>query len=208
MSVEDQYLWLEDVTSDEALDWVRARNAETLAELTSGTRFAEIRDGIREVLDADDRIPYIRRRGACFYNFWQDAAHPRGLWRRTTLAEYRQGEPDWEILLDVDALAEAEGENWVWQGAVVLRPDYRLGLVELSRGGADATVVREFDLDAHAFVENGFTVAEAKTRIGWIDADRVYIGTDFGPGSLTTSGYPRLAKEWRRGTPLEEAETV
>ncbi|MFE0024466.1 prolyl oligopeptidase family protein [Amycolatopsis sp. NPDC059021] len=208
MSVEDQYLWLEDVTSGEALDWVRARNAETLAELTSGTRFAEIRDGIREVLDADDRIPYIRRRGAYFYNFWQDAAHPRGLWRRTTLAEYRRGEPDWEILLDVDALAEAEGENWVWQGAVVLRPDYRLGLVELSRGGADATVVREFDLDAHAFVENGFTVAEAKTRIGWIDADRVYIGTDFGPGSLTTSGYPRLAKEWRRGTPLEEAETV
>lgn len=208
MSVEDPYLWLEDVTGDDALDWVRTRNSETLAELTTGARFAELRAELREVLDADDRIPYVRRRGGFFYNFWQDASHPRGLWRRTTPESYRQPEPEWELLLDVDALAEAEGENWVWQGATVLRPDYRRGLVELSRGGADATVVREFDLDAHEFVEDGFTVPEAKTRIGWIDEDRVYIGTDFGPGSLTSSGYPRLAKEWRRGTPLEAATPV
>ena len=208
MSVEDPYLWLEDVTGDDALGWVRARNDETLAELTTGARFAELRDELREVLDADDRIPYVRRRGEFLYNFWQDASHPRGLWRRTTLESYRQAEPEWELLLDVDALAEAEGENWVWQGATVLRPGYRRGLVELSRGGADATVVREFDLDAHEFVEDGFTVPEAKTRIGWIDEDRVYVGTDFGPGTLTSSGYPRLAKEWRRGTPLTEAVTV
>ena len=208
MSADDPYLWLEDVTGDAALDWVRARNAETLAELTTSPRFTELRDALREVLDADDRIPYVRRRGEFLYNFWQDATHPRGLWRRTTLESYRLAEPEWELLLDVDALAEAEGENWVWQGAAVLRPDYRLALVELSRGGADATVVREFDVDAHAFVEGGFTVPEAKTRIGWIDRDRVYIGTDFGPGSLTSSGYPRLAKQWRRGTPLAEAATV
>ena len=208
MSADDPYLWLEDVTGDDALDWVRTRNAETLAELTTSPRFGELRDALREVLDADDRIPYVRRRGEFLYNFWQDATHPRGLWRRTTLESYRLAEPEWELLLDVDALAEAESENWVWQGAAVLRPDYRLALVELSRGGADATVVREFDLDAHAFVEDGFTIPEAKTRIGWIDRDHVYVGTDFGPGSLTSSGYPRLAKQWRRGTPLAEAETV
>ncbi|QRP44084.1 prolyl oligopeptidase family protein [Amycolatopsis sp. FDAARGOS 1241] len=208
MSDEDPYLWLEDVTGDEALDWVRSRNTETLDVLTSGERFAALRDEIREVLDAGGRIPYVTRRGPKLYNFWQDAEHPRGLWRRTTLEEYRKAEPDWEVLLDVDALADAEGENWVWKGCAVLRPGHRLGLVQLSRGGADATVVREFDLDAHEFVEDGYFLPEAKNRVGWIDEDRVYVGTDFGPDTLTTSGYPRLAKEWRRGTALEAAETV
>ncbi|MEU3622083.1 S9 family peptidase [Amycolatopsis coloradensis] len=208
MSDEDPYLWLEDVTGGDALDWVRARNSESLAELSTGERFAGIRDEVREVLDADDRIPYVRRRGEYLYNFWQDSANPRGLWRRTTLEQYRLDAPEWDLLLDVDALAEADGENWVWQGAAVLRPGYDIALVELSRGGADATVVREFDLEERRFVEDGFFVPEAKTRIGWIDRDRVYIGTDFGAGTLTSSGYPRLAKEWRRGTPLEEATVV
>jgi prolyl oligopeptidase len=204
----DPYQWLEDVTGTTALDWVRERNAETLIEL-AGDRFQSLRDQIREVLDADDRIPYVRRRGEYLYNFWQDAEHPRGLWRRTTLGEYRRARPDWDILLDVDALADKEEENWVWQGATVLRPGgYRLALVQLSRGGADASVVREFDVEERRFVEDGFTVAEAKTDVGWIDADQIYIGTDFGPGSLTTSGYPRVAKQWRRGTPLSEATLV
>ena len=205
---EDPYRWLEEVTGERAMDWVRARNTETGAELTGGDRFAGLRDEIREVLDATDRIPYVRRRGEYLYNFWQDADSPRGLWRRTTLDEYRTDQPDWEVLLDIDALGAAEGENWVWQGAAVLRPDFRRALVELSRGGADATVVREFDLDRKEFVPDGFTLPEAKTDVGWIDADRVYVGTDFGPGSLTTSGYPRVIKEWRRGTPLAEATMV
>jgi prolyl oligopeptidase len=205
---EDPFQWLEDVTGDAALDWVRARNAETLGELTGGERFDQLRDRIREVLDADDRIPYIRRRGEYVYNFWQDAEHPRGLWRRTTLEEYRNDAPEWEVLLDVDALAEAEGENWVWQGASVLRPGYRLGLVELSRGGADASVVREFDLNRRSFVAGGFELPEAKSRVGWINKDLIYVGTDFGEGSLTASGYPRVIKEWRRGTPLVAAATV
>ncbi|WP_027943158.1 prolyl oligopeptidase family serine peptidase [Amycolatopsis taiwanensis] len=208
MADEDPYLWLEDVTGERALTWVRARNAETVGELTGGERFERLRAELREVLDADDRIPYVRRRGEFFYNFWQDAQHPRGLWRRTTLEEYRTERPEWEILLDLDALAEAEGENWVWQGATVLRPEYRWALVELSRGGADATVVREFDVDRHAFVEDGFRLPEAKSRVGWIDQDRIYVGTDFGAGSLTASGYPRVIKQWRRGTPLSEATTV
>jgi len=208
MTDEDPYLWLEDVTGEAALDWVRARNAETVAELTGGHRFERLREELREALDADDRIPYIRRRGEFFYNFWQDGAHPRGLWRRITLEGYRAERGEWEILLDLDALAEAEGENWVWQGATVLRPEYRWGLVELSRGGADASVVREFDLERRAFVEDGFRLPEAKSRVGWIDRDRIYVGTDFGEGSLTSSGYPRLIKEWCRGTPLTEATTV
>ena len=132
----DPHLWLEDVTGDEALGWVRARNAESVAALTGGERFETTRRRIREVLDADDRIPYPRRRGEFLYNFWQDAAHPKGLWRRTTLEEYRGGDPQWDVLLDVDALAAEEGENWVWAGAAVRRPDYDRALIELSRGGA------------------------------------------------------------------------
>lgn len=206
--MDDPYGWLEEITGDSALAWVRERNAETVAARTGSDRFERLRAEIREVADADDRIPYVGRRGEYLYNFWRDAEHPRGLWRRTTLDEYRTERPDWEILLDVDALAEREQENWVWQGASVLRPDYRRGLLQLSRGGADAVVVREFDLTTRTFVDGGFTVQEAKTDVGWIDEDRIYIGTDFGPGSLTTSGYPRLVKEWRRGTPLSEAVTV
>nr|WP_051467108.1 prolyl oligopeptidase family serine peptidase [Pseudofrankia saprophytica] len=208
MADDDPYRWLEDVVGEAALTWVRERNAETFAELTQSARFAALRAQIREVLDADDRIPYPVTRGEYLYNFWRDAAHPRGLWRRTSLASYRETAPDWEVVLDVDKLADSEGENWVWHGARVLRPDHRLALVQLSRGGADASVVREFDLVAKAFVDDGFFLPEAKSSVGWIDEDRVYVGTDFGEGSLTSSGYPRVAKEWRRGTPLDEAVTV
>jgi prolyl oligopeptidase len=204
----DPYQWLEDVTGDAALDWVRARSGETVAKL-SGSRFQELRAEIRQVLDADDRIPYARRRGEYLYNFWQDEAHPRGLWRRTTLAGYRRARPDWDVLIDVDALAEKEGESWVWHGAMVLRAGgYRLALVELSRGGADASVIREFDIAGRRFAEDGFGLPEAKSDVGWIDAGQIYVGTDFGPGSLTESGYPRLVKQWRRGTPLSEAALV
>ncbi|ALG07920.1 prolyl oligopeptidase family serine peptidase [Kibdelosporangium phytohabitans] len=205
---DDPYLWLEEVTADEAMTWVRERNAEAVAELTGGARFAELRDEIRAVFDADDRIPYVRRRGEYLYNFWQTPASPRGLWRRTTLEQYRRDEPDWQLLLDVDELGKREGENWVWDGAAVLRPDYRLALVNLSRGGADAAVVREFDLQTREFVPGGFELPEAKSFLRWIDADRVYVGTDFGPDSMTSSGYPRIVKEWRRGTELADAVTV
>lgn len=204
----DPYLWLEDVTGEEALDWVRACNAETVAGLTGGARFEQLRTEILQILDADDRIPYVRRRGERLYNFWKDTTNPRGLWRRTTLESYRTSAPDWEILLDVDALAEAEGENWVWGGATMLRPGYDRALIELSRGGADAAVVREFDLETLQFVPDGFTLPEAKSQVGWIDRDTVYVGTDFGPGTLTTSGYPRQVRQWSRGTPLTETALV
>ncbi|MFI8419784.1 prolyl oligopeptidase family protein [Streptomyces sp. NPDC085479] len=205
---DDPYLWLEDVDGEAALAWVAERNAETEAALASGPGFDAFADRLREVLDAVDRIPYTTRRGPYLYNFWQDAEHVRGLWRRTTLEQYRKDAPEWETLLDVDALAEAEGEKWVWAGAGVRRPAHDRALVRLSRDGGDAVVVREFDLEARAFVEDGFAVPEAKTSIGWIDADTVFVGTDHGPGSLTDAGYPRTVRRWRRGTPLAGAPTV
>jgi prolyl oligopeptidase len=204
----DPFLWLEDLGSEPANAWVRERNAEAVATLTAGARFAELRAGIQQVLDAHDRVPLPYWHGPHLYNLWRDAAHPRGLWRRTTLDGYRKHDPDWQVLLDLDALAAAEGENWVWQDVAFLRPAGRRCLVSLSRGGSDASVVREFDLDDLAFVPDGFNLPEAKSNVDWIDADRIYVGTDFGPGSRTSSGYPRVVKEWRRGTPLSSAVTV
>ncbi|MFG2065014.1 prolyl oligopeptidase family protein [Micromonospora sp. NPDC048871] len=205
----DPYHWLEDIDGAEAVRWVRERNAEAVAALTDGPAFAARQAEIRQILDSDDRIPYPGWLGDHFYyDFWQDVAHPRGLWRRTTLEEYRRAEPEWDVLLDLDELAGREGENWVWGGATTLPPEHRRCLISLSRGGADAVVVREYDLVDRAFVADGFTVAEAKTDVGWIDADHVYVGTDLGPGSLTESGYPRQVRRWRRGTPLAEAEVV
>lgn len=207
---DDPYLWLEDVTGDKALDWVRARNEPTLTEFCDDG-FERMRTEAREVLDTDARIPYVRRRGEYLYNFWRDARNPRGLWRRTTLDSYRTNSPDWDVLIDVDALGRADGQKWVWAGATVLDPEFTRALVKLSRGGSDAVIVREFDMATRQFIDagaDGFTLAEAKSDIGWADPDTVLVGTDFGPGSLTESGYPRIVKRWRRGTPVEEAEIV
>lgn len=210
---DDPYLWLEDVTGESALDWVRQHNAVTEEQLTDNERFDRLQSDVREILDTDARIPYVRRRGEFLYNFWRDSTHVRGLWRRTTFDQYVTDDPEWDVLVDLDALAEAEGENWVWKGTQLLRPHRNRALISLSRGGADAAVVREFDIDKREFLapegENpGFYLPEAKTDIDWIDIDTVYVGTDIGPGSLTDSGYPRLAQRWKRGTPLSSAETV
>ena len=200
--------WLEDVHGERALAWVRERNAVSETLLTARPEYAPIRAQLLDVLDSKDRIPNITRRGDFFYNLWQDEHHPRGLWRRTTLADYRQAQPAWETVLDLDALGLAEGENWVWAGSTCLGPDDQRCLVSLSRGGADAKVVREFNTVTKRFVEGGFALPEAKSNVNWINADALYVGTDFGPGSLTDSGYPRIVKRWARGTPLAEAVTV
>jgi prolyl oligopeptidase len=206
--VEDPYLWLEDVTSDRALAWARAQNAKSTVELEATPGFAAARDRARAIMDSKDKIPYVAKRGAFLYNLWTDADHPRGLWRRTTLAEFRKPAPKWETILDIDALGKAEGESWVYEGVDCLYPKYERCLISLSRGGADAVVVREFDVVTKAFVPGGFLVPEAKSAVGWKDLDTVYVGTDFGPGSMTSSGYPRIAKEWKRGTPLASATTI
>jgi prolyl oligopeptidase len=204
---EDPYLWLEDITGDDALDWVRKHNDPTLTEL-GGDRFEQMRAEALAVLDTDARVPYVRRRGEFLYNFWRDAANPRGLWRRTTLESYRTGTPDWDVVLDIDELARADDEHWVWAGADVIEPDHTLALISLSRGGSDAAIVREFDMRTRSFIAGGFELPEAKTQISWEDENTVLLGTDFGDDSLTDSGYPRLVKRWRRGQPLDEAETL
>ena len=201
---DDPYLWLEDIGGDDALDWVRRHNEPTIAELRD-ERFEQMRAEALEVLDTDARIPYVRRRGEYLYNFWRDAANPRGLWRRTTLDSYRSEDPDWDVVIDVDDIARADGENWVWAGADVIEPDHTRALVSLSRGGSDAAIVREFDMATREFVSGGFELPEAKSQVAWGDHDTVLVGTDFGPDSMTESGYPRMAKRWQRGQPLSEA---
>jgi prolyl oligopeptidase len=204
----DPFLWLEEVQGEKALAWVRERNAESQKVLQARPEYEPTRTRLLEILNSKERIPMVARRGDWLYNLWQDERNPRGLWRRTTLAEYRKAQPAWETVIDLDALSAAEKENWVWGGSTCLGPSYRRCLVSLSRGGADAKVVREFDTVSKAFVDGGFSLTEAKSDVAWLDADTLYVGTDFGPGSMTDSGYPRIVKRWKRGTPLAAAVTV
>ncbi|SFW73477.1 prolyl oligopeptidase [Luteibacter sp. UNCMF366Tsu5.1] len=205
---DDENLWLDDIDGAKPLEWVKARNAETTAKYAEGQDFNTLEGRILEVLDSDAKIPMVSKIGDHYYNFWRDKQHPKGLWRRTTLDEYRKDKPAWETVIDLDALAATEKENWVWHGAQCLKPENRRCLVSLSRGGADADVVREFDLSTKAFVKDGFTLPEAKTLVSWIDDDHLFVATDFGPGSMTDSSYARIVKEWTRGTPLSSAKTV
>jgi prolyl oligopeptidase len=205
---EDPYLWLEDVTGDKPLAWVREQNAQSTRELEAAPNFEATRARLLSILDSKAKIPYVAKHGAYYYNFWRDQEHVRGLWRRTTLAEYKKESPAWETVIDLDQLSADEKENWVWKGYDVLHPSFDLCLVFLSRGGADAMVVREFNLTTRKFVAGGFFLPEAKSETAWRDRDCLYIATDFGPGTLTSSGYPRVIKEWKRGTPLAEARQV
>ncbi|MBI4565243.1 MAG: S9 family peptidase [Planctomycetes bacterium] len=204
----DMYLWLEEIESEKALEWVRAHNEKSLELLTADPQYAEIEAQARAILLAKDRIPAPDLRGGWVVNFWQDADHPRGLWRRARPAEYEKPEPAWETMLDLDALARDEGENWVWKGATTLPPDHDRAMLFLSRGGKDATVVREFDVPSRSFVAGGFALPEAKSRVSWLDRDTLFVGTDFGPGTLTKSGYPRQVRLWKRGTPHLDAPLV
>ncbi len=205
---EDPHQWLEDVGGERPLDWVRQQNGVALDELQARPQYGAIHDRLKTILDSHERIPFVRQHGDYLYNFWRDAQHVRGIWRRTTLDQYRLPEPHWETVLDIDRLAADEGENWVWSGVSSLYPRGERFLLSLSRGGGDAVVVREFDMPSRSFVADGFNLPEAKSDIAWIDADTLFVATDFGPGSMTTSGYARIVKEWKRGTPLAAARTV
>ncbi|HET6430746.1 prolyl oligopeptidase family serine peptidase [Dyella sp.] len=205
---QDDFLWLEDIHGERPMAWVKEQNARTSARFATGDAFAQSRDRILEVLDSDEHIPYVNRMGSYLYNFWRDREHPRGVWRRTTLAEYRQGAPSWEVLLDIDALNKTEGKRWVFKGAQCLKPAYERCLLSLSPDGGDAVAVREFDLVGKRFVDDGFVLPVAKSEVDWIDRDTIYVGTDFGPGSMTESSYPRIVKAWKRGTPLMSATLV
>ena len=223
----DPHQWLEEVEGEEQLAWVRERNERAETELDAvadpadpdGAPLAQTLEAeILEILDATDRIPAVTQRGDHLYNLWTDAEHERGLWRRTTLDSYRSDDTVWEELLDLDALSEAEGENWVWHGANMLRPaegePYRRALIALSRGGSDADVTREFDLETKQFVTpladggDGFSRPESKGGASYVDADTLLVATDFGAGTMTASGYPRQVRTWNRGQALADAELV
>ena len=205
---EDPYLWLEEVDGAKAMEWVLAQNEKALGTLEKVPEFEPIEARFLDIYNSRDRIPYVGIRGAYLYNFWQDADHPRGIWRRTTLDEFRKEEPGWEVLIDIDAMSEADGEMWVYKGSTCLPPEYRLCMIALSPGGGDAVIRREYDTVDKTWVEDGFDLPLAKSDVSWRDADSLWVNTDFGEGTLTASGYPRIAKLWTRGTELEDAETI
>ena len=201
----DPYLWLEEIDSARALNWVRAKNAETMQKLASQPIYQELRSEALAALDAPSRLPDVEQMGPWIYNLWKDDAHPRGIYRRATLEEFRKPEPAWQTVLDIDELSVRENTPWVFHGMDCLPPEYRKCLLSLSPGGGDADEVREFDPETRAFVPGGFSVPVAKTSIAWRDVDSVFLGTDFGPGSMTESGYPRQVRLWTRGTPRARA---
>lgn len=207
-SEEDPYLWLEEVESPAAIEFAKSLSEPTVAHFQSQKNFRRYRGEIEKIVLSKDRLAFPDIKNGYIYNFWQDATYVRGIWRRTPINEYRKKEPVWEILLDIDQLGKEEMESWVFHGSTCLGPEYVRCLIELSRGGKDASEVREFDLRTKAFVKDGFFIPEAKSRYGWIDENTLAVATDFGEGSLTKSGYPRIMKEWKRGTPLAEAKTV
>ncbi|MBI0433761.1 prolyl oligopeptidase family protein [Roseomonas sp. KE0001] len=207
MTEDDPFLWLEEIEGERALSWVEAQNAATLARLADA-RYAADRDAVKAALDRPDRLPFVTRRGAHLYNFWQDAAQPRGLWRRTTLDSFRQERPDWEVLLDLDALAAAEGEDWVWRGAGTLPGTHDRALLRLSRGGGDAVVLREYDLATRAFPAGGFALPEAKGGADWLDRDTLLVSLALDAASSTRSGYPRSIRLLRRGETPGEARIL
>ena len=207
-SVSDPFIWLEEVEGQRAMAWVTAKNEATVAALSKTPVYQPILERTKKILDSRDRIAMPGIRGDQLYNFWQDAQHQRGILRRTTWQSYLSGTPKWETVLDLDSLAKAEGVPWSYGGSDCLDPEYRRCLISLARGGSDAAEVREMDMRTRQFVKDGFRLPEAKTNVAWLDENTILVGTDFGAGSMTASGYPRTVKRWTRGTPLSQAETV
>jgi prolyl oligopeptidase len=201
---KDAFLWLEEIEGPEALAFVKNENNKTLSTLKNDPHFKNIEVDIRKIALASDRVPWAYQLGKSLYNFWQDETNSRGLWRRTSFKSYESKNPKWETVIDLDTLSKKENENWVWKGASCFPPKYERCLVSLSRGGKDATIVREFDLLSKTFVKDGFVIPEAKTNAVWADSDTLYVATDFGPESITDSGYPRILKSWKRGQKINE----
>ncbi|WP_417316880.1 prolyl oligopeptidase family serine peptidase [Emcibacter sp.] len=205
-ALDDSLMWLEEIQGKKALDWVRGQNSRTLKDITADARFEAFKKEAYDILTARDRLAIGDLMGDYVYNFWQDESHVRGIWRRSPIADYRAGKPDWEILLDVDALAKAEDENWVFKEVNCLAPAYKRCIIELAPGGTDAAVYREFDLKSREFVDGGFVIPLAKSWIDWLDEDTLMVATDWGgEGSMNSSGYPRVLKLLDRGQPLSDA---
>jgi len=205
---DDPNIWLEDWHGERAMQWVESENARTVERLQGDPLFPAFRDEAVAIATATDRIPMPQIIGGQIYNFWRDAEHPQGIWRRTTAADYARAAPTWTTVLDLDALSRAEGHKWVWKGATCLKPDETRCLIALSDGGEDATIIREFDLAAGGFVEGGFVLPTSKQGAEWIDADTLLVARDWGEGTMTASGYPFVVKTVTRGAALADAREV
>lgn len=204
----DPFIKLEDIRSDESMKWVKGENELSSSHLKANPGFASLKDSIKDILASKEKIPNVSIIDDYIYNHWTDEKNPRGLWRRAKISELRKKQPAWEILIDVDALGKAENESWVLKRTEVLRVDHSRALVFLSRKGKDATVLREFDLATKTFVADGFTLTESKMSVAWFDKDTLIIGTDFGPGTMSESGYPRFAKVLKRKQAISEAKML
>ena len=205
---DDPFLWMEEMEGARALDWAKTENARTAAVLETDPRYAQLHQAALKIVDATDRIPTPAFRGGAVYNMWQDKDQVQGLWRRTTLASYRSAAPAWETVLDLDALSKAEGKTWVWHGPVCRKPDEARCILQLSDGGEDAVELREFDLPSRRFVEGGFHLPRGKQDVAWLDADSLLVARDWGPGTLTESGYPFVVRTLARGQAAEAAREV
>ncbi|MCF7823577.1 MAG: prolyl oligopeptidase family serine peptidase [Candidatus Marinimicrobia bacterium] len=208
LNIDDPYLWLEEIEEDSALNWVREQNTITLKELEADPRFKQFESEALAIYEAQDKLAYGKIRGDYVYNYWQDEDHVRGIWRRSPLKAYLGNNAKWDVLLDIDKLATEEGENWVYKGATGLPPKYNRFLIQLSRGGKDAVVVREIDISTRTFIEDGFNVPEEKSDVFWINEDMVFVSTDFGPGTMTESGYPASVHLWKRGEDLAASTEI
>lgn len=204
----DDFIWLEEVLGKRSLEWVKVNNKKSEDRLTHSDHFEDLQSQFEKIYKSKDKIPSAMLLGDVAYNLWQGANHVRGIWRRTLLEDLLDGDPQWETVLDLDKLEESWQKNIVWKGAECLAPDFERCMVALSDGGKDAVTYYEFDLVTLEFLEDGFAVPEAKSYLRWESDDRLFVATDFGPGSLTNSGYPRIIKRWHRGTPLSQAKTV
>ena len=202
---DDPYLWLDEIEGQAATAFADRQSKATLEKFgTAG--FAADRDMLAAIYDRPDNIPFVTRRGGFLYNLWKDVNSPRGIWRRTTLDEFRKPDPDWEILLDIDKLAADESEDWVWSWAQVR---HGRAMLSLSRGGSDAATLREFDIDAKSFVTDGFVLPEAKGSVDWLDADTLLLSERVRrKHAATTSGYARTVRLWRRGVDVGQAQVV
>jgi prolyl oligopeptidase len=207
-SADDPFIWLEQVDSARAMDWVRAENAKTAAVLEQDPRYPALYRQALAIAQAQDRIPRPSIIGGQIYNFWQDATHAHGLWRRTTLAEFRRPQGRWTPVLDLDALSRSENGNWFWGGAQCAQPAERRCMISLSDGGEDAVTVREFDLPSGKFVAAGFRLPSGKQTLAWQDPDTLLVSREWAPGELTKSGYAYIVKRVKRGQPLAAAQEI
>jgi len=203
-----EFSFLDEIEGERALAWARSENERTLAALTSDPRYQRFHDRALQILQARDRIPFVSFRPDGLHNFWQDETHVRGIWRRTSMASYRTNDPQWETILDVDALSAAENANWVYRGAQCLPPEETRCLVVLSEGGKDASEIREFDTRTKQFVPGGFRLPVGKQSATWLDQDTLLVAREWGPGTMTESGYPFVVKRLKRGQTLDQAEEV